>query len=113
MALPYHKERQMYKQTIEEKLNEFLESERAQNIIKTFKLQDYQFIIAKRDHVDSIINLMVKQYKKSNPVWITFDLEPKIARLLVAPSLKSKIEADRVLMAVDKRLYIHYLYFIC
>ena len=83
----------------EAKLIQILESDRTQNIIKRLKLQDYSFMVAKPKHFDAVIDLMVKQFMKSNPIQIIFDSS---FEYLMAPLMRAKLEAGRCIIAIDK-----------
>ena len=101
-------ERKKYKRMFEAKLMELLHSDRSQDIIKKWKLQDYKFIIAKPKHFDAVIELMLKQFMKSNPIQIIFDSS---FEEMMVPSMKAKLEAGRCIIAVDQG--INELYPVC
>ena len=107
MTTRFDKERRNYKQMFEEKLNQLLQSDRTQNIIQQFKLKDYQFMMAKPKHLQSVMNLAVKSWKKNNPAVILFGLTEKDVYTIWAPPIKAKIAAGRCLIAIDKSTCIY------
>ena len=100
--------RKKYKKIFEAKLMDLLQSDRSQDTIKKLKLQDYRFMIAKPKHFDAVIDLMLKQFMKSNPIQIIFDAS---FEEMMIPSMKAKLEAGRCIIAVDKG--INSLYLVC
>ena len=102
-------ERKKYKQMFEAGLMQILQSDRTQNMIEKLKLQDYRFMIAKPRHFVTVIDLMLKQFMKSNPIQVVFDSSFKD---MMIPSMTAKLEAGRCIIAIDKGITALYILFV-
>eukprot|EP01084_Bolivina_argentea_P165240 287090_1 len=93
--------REQYKKLISTKFNELISLDLNQSVIKKIS-PNHQYLIATKQHHEAILNLLTDEYSKWDPICLVFDFSNEKYGMLFEEIIKSKIDAGRFVIVMNK-----------